>query len=298
MEIFNNSERSGYEEIVASGPKWWTEYREMDAVYRYEGWLLDLMAHFMERKVKNQFPSQADEAALAMYEKLLRIESDVELSLEERRRIVSAYYSGTGHLSRSVILSLVKAYTGQDGDVYWNDGTLCIEFNNNDGAFISIGILQKVIDRRMPAHIPFQTRCTCKVNLAIRADLEMWEKRFTLAGTKPKTNIGLCIAPGDIALKTAADAFETQYGMTGNSLVAGTQPGVSRGLKLAGDGIGIETETEAAENSYPVAGVSGETGTYPKESTGLESTSNSVLPEVSTENWSVSYPMCGEGFGI
>ena len=29
MEIFNNQQRSGYEEIVSYGPKWWTEFREM-----------------------------------------------------------------------------------------------------------------------------------------------------------------------------------------------------------------------------------------------------------------------------
>lgn len=31
MEIFYNSHSPGYEEIVSYGPKWWTEYKEMDA---------------------------------------------------------------------------------------------------------------------------------------------------------------------------------------------------------------------------------------------------------------------------
>ena len=53
MEIFYNSSSPGYEEIVSYGPKWWTEYREMNAVYMFEGWLLDILAKKMEQEVKN-----------------------------------------------------------------------------------------------------------------------------------------------------------------------------------------------------------------------------------------------------
>ena len=101
MEIFYNSSSPGYEEIVSYGPKWWTEYREMNAVYMFEGWLLDILAKKMEQEVKNLFPSQADLPTLLAYERMLGIEHDVELTIEERRRIVEIYYSGTGHLSGS-----------------------------------------------------------------------------------------------------------------------------------------------------------------------------------------------------
>lgn len=298
MEIFYNSERPGYDEIVSYGPKWWTEYREMDANYRFAGWTLDLMAYYLERVVKNQFPSQADEETIAMFEKLLHIESDVELSLEERRRIVSAYYSGSGHLSRSVILTLVKAYTGQDGDVYWNNGVLCIEFNNDEGMFVSIGLLQKVIERRIPAHIPFKTRCTRRVKLGISVAFDKWEKRFTLAGTKPKTSTGLCIANDGILIETATEAFRSQSPMTGDNAKAGTYPEISTGLKITDEGISVDVHGEAYEKEYPMSGNSGEAGMHPKESVGLNVNGESVLPEISTESWSVSYQLCGDAFEI
>lgn len=95
MEIFYNSSSPGYEEIVSYGPKWWTEYREMNAVYMFEGWLLDILAKKMEQEVKNLFPSQADLPTLLAYERMLGIEHDAELTIEERRRIVEIYYSGT-----------------------------------------------------------------------------------------------------------------------------------------------------------------------------------------------------------
>ena len=73
MEIFHNRDRPNYEEVVSYGPKWWTEYREMDANYRFAGWTLDLMAYFLEQTVKNQFPSQADERTIAMFERMRKL---------------------------------------------------------------------------------------------------------------------------------------------------------------------------------------------------------------------------------
>lgn len=155
MEIFNR-ERSEYEEIVAISPKWWTEYREMDAVYRYEGWCLDLMAYFLDRSIKNLFPSQADERSLIIYERLLRIEHDIQDTIEERRRVVQAYYSGTGKLSRSVIQSIVKAYGDCDCEVSWLDHcSLRIRIICNDDKLFSNKRIYQIIERRFPAHLSF-----------------------------------------------------------------------------------------------------------------------------------------------
>ena len=87
MEVFNNQQRSGYEEIVSYGPKWWTEFREMDANYRFAGWTLDLMAYWLERVVNNQFPANADERTITtVFEPALGIEPEPDETLEERRK--------------------------------------------------------------------------------------------------------------------------------------------------------------------------------------------------------------------
>ena len=213
----------------------------------------------MEQEVKNLFPSQADLPTLLAYERMLGIEHDAELTIEERRRIVEIYYSGTGHLSGSVILQLIKAYTGHEGKVYWDGDTLCVEFNNNDSGFISLGILQKIISRRIPAHIPFQTKCTCKVSLGLSIETEAWEKRFIQAGLLPDVNMGLGIACDEITVKAAVQAVKTVY---------------------------------------PVAGDSGNAGISPILSTELQTAGGDVLPKVKTESWKVVYPICGDALGI
>ena len=109
MEVFFNRQRPGYDEIKSYGPRWWTEYREMDAVYRFAGWTLDLMAYWLERLVNNQFPATADEHAIEMFEDVLGIDPEPGATLEDRRRTVGAYYSGNSKLSESVIKQIIKS---------------------------------------------------------------------------------------------------------------------------------------------------------------------------------------------
>lgn len=158
MEIFNNQMRSGYEEIVSYGPRWWTEYREMDAVYRFEGWLLDLMAVFLEKTVNNQFPSQADAEALAMYERILNLMPDESATLEERRREVAAYYSGTGKLSRTVLKNLIRNYTGCESEMWWDASNLHIRVFMVEEKPFSSKKIYNIISRRMPAYLEFLIR--------------------------------------------------------------------------------------------------------------------------------------------
>ena len=298
MEIFYNQERSGYEEIVSYGPSWWTEYRELDANYRFAGWTLDLMAHFLEQEVKNQFPSQADEKTIKMFERLLRIEYDSELTLEERRRVVSAYYSGTGHLSRSVILSLVKAYTGHEGEVYWHGPVLRICFSNDSNNLVSIGLLQKILERRMPAHIPYQTCCTCSVGLKLHTKRKSWKMLFVQSGTEPMVSAGLAIGMSDIELKATPGVYRNTYPLTGQIKATGTFPGISTGLILSHEEMLLQAEIEALSVQYEQTGKDLSAGTVPGVSLGYEETENSVAPEVRTENWTVSYQLCGDSFEI
>lgn len=158
MEIFNVGENSGYEEIVSMGPKWWTEYREMDAVYRYQGWLMDLKIHFINRTIFNQFPGLSDEETVKKLERMFKFEPDPEETLDERRRTVAAYYSGTGKLSFSAIKSIVRSYTGSDSDVWWDNGELNVRIYCADEVPFSNRRAYQIIARRFPAHLTFWIR--------------------------------------------------------------------------------------------------------------------------------------------
>lgn len=298
MVIFHNRDRPNYEEVVSYGPKWWTEYREMDANYRFAGWTLDLMAYFLEQTVKNQFPSQADERTIAMFERMLRIEYDAEMTLEERRRAVAAFYSGTGHLSRSVILQLIKAYTGHDGDVYWDGDILCIVFDNNDTYRISIALLQKILDRRMPAHIAYRTMCTCHTGLRIQTRKEHWKMLFTQAGTRPMTNTGLALGDVLVEIESDTDAEHLKYPVAGASGRAGTYPDTSTGLSLFREGIEVKPNAQGYGVGFEPASENVKTGTSPVIANGYEDAEGAMLPEITTESWQVEFQLCGDDFSL
>lgn len=170
MEIFNVSENSGYEDIVSMGPRWWTEYREMDAVYRYQGWLMDLKIHFINRIIENQFPGLSDEETVKKFERMFKFEPDPDETLDERRRTVAAYYSGTGKLSFSAIKSIVRSYTGSDSDVWWDNGELNVRIYCTDEVPFSNRRAYQIIARRFPAHLVFWIRnvlCIFELNESV-----------------------------------------------------------------------------------------------------------------------------------
>ena len=55
MLVFNNQQRSGYEEIASYSPRYYRSIKEMDMVFRLAGWIIDLMAQDMEDMVAFQF---------------------------------------------------------------------------------------------------------------------------------------------------------------------------------------------------------------------------------------------------
>lgn len=155
MEIFYKGESSEYEEIVKCGPNWWTEYLEMNAVYQFEGWTLDLMISWLNRMVSNQFPMHADEATIRFFEQLMMINPEPGESLEQRRENVFTYYSGINRLSKSVIQSIMQIYTACNSEVWWENQSLHIRILCNGDRAYSIAKIVNAVERRLPAHLLF-----------------------------------------------------------------------------------------------------------------------------------------------
>lgn len=159
MKIFHNRDRPNYYELISYGPKWLTEYREMDANYQYAGWTLDLMAYWLEQIVYNVFPLYADEPTISKFEKFLGIEYDPSATLDERRKIVAAfYYFGFGKLSRTAIINFIKAYTGCDSDVTYNGSAFFIYIDGQGLPVLVDDKLLNMVSRRMPAHLGYSVQ--------------------------------------------------------------------------------------------------------------------------------------------
>lgn len=204
MKIFYNDLRSGYEEVSSYGPSYWLEYKEMDAVYRLAGWTLDLMAHFLERMIGNQFVQYADEKTLSMFEQVLGLQAD-NLTVEERRRAIAAALLGYGKLSAEDIIAIVRAYTGADCSISWNGTELKLQVQNSEEG-ISYPALIGILSNRLPAHIyyslniPYESKIDEYVGMAhnMTSHLIIQSEKLNYVYLKEYVGIGHVMRPNII----------------------------------------------------------------------------------------------------
>lgn len=159
MLVFNNQQQSGYEEIASYSPRYYRSIREMDAVFRLAGWLIDLMAQDMENVVAYQFLKYMNDEALTRYEAFLHIVMDENKSINERKAYISALLIGSGKLSADKIVEMVNQFRGCDCEGVKLDGStlhisIIMDEDFNQGVS---DIIRDLIKRKVPAHITTDT---------------------------------------------------------------------------------------------------------------------------------------------
>lgn len=155
MLVFNNQQRSGYEEVASYSPRYYKNIKEMDAVFRMAGWLIDLMAHDMEHMVSYQFLKYMDDHVLSRYEVFLGITKNNDRTLKERKDYVNALLLGAGKISADRIEAIVDQFAGcVCEDVALTEDLLCISITVDKG--ISLQTRENIHDlikAKLPAHI-------------------------------------------------------------------------------------------------------------------------------------------------
>ena len=153
MMVFNNQQRSGYEEISSYSPNYYKRLLEMDAVFRLAGWLTDLMANDMENVVSGQFLKYMEGEALERYEAFLGIKADRDKNTEDRKSYIMALLIGSGKLSNDKVREIVNQFTEYECDIILEGSVLYINMTFNDDPAKYMGSLRDVIRQKVPAHI-------------------------------------------------------------------------------------------------------------------------------------------------
>ena len=160
--LFNDYYSSTYEEIVNYSPDYYTEVKEMQAVYKAEGDLIDDVKDGIEKVFGNCFIDTADEATIAKMEAFLHIHMHGERSLEDRRRLVKSYYVGAGKISASLLSDIIGTYTGAESickfepcDIQGNNALYIDSERGTETSFYASDIME-LIRAKLPAHIPFE----------------------------------------------------------------------------------------------------------------------------------------------
>lgn len=160
-DVFNNRQRSGYEELKTYQPLWWAQILEMRANNRFAGYTLDRMADDLEKLIANQFFDSCSEEMIERFEEFLGI-NGIGKDLEERRNNVQLTWLGGLKMNRTRIKSIVKTYCDCKCEVYLTDAYLIIEMVFKD-EIANIRNLLK--NSTIPAHIGIIFRCRVDLDI-------------------------------------------------------------------------------------------------------------------------------------
>lgn len=153
MLVFNNQQKSGYEEIAAYGPRYYLNIKEMDAIYRFAGITLDMMAGDLEIFMGYQFISHMNEENLIRMEQFLGILSDQERSLEERVKVVQASWNSPGKISKSKISDIIKCFTDNTCTIELVDSQIKIDMTFTGSPQHYMPDIRNFINKLIPAHL-------------------------------------------------------------------------------------------------------------------------------------------------
>lgn len=153
MLVFNNQQRSGYEEIASCSPKFYKNIKEMDAVFRLAGFTLDLMAEDLEGTVSNQFVGYMDEEAFSRYEAFLGVKKDISKTLEERKAYVNALLIGSGKISKDKIVAILNQFVDCECDVILEGSELFVIMTFEDNLEKYMGDIRDIIRDKIPLNI-------------------------------------------------------------------------------------------------------------------------------------------------
>lgn len=188
MQLFK-FDRNGYEELLTMYPGFYHEVYEMQEILKAEGKLQDDLKTDIQQVFFNQFIDYADGETIAVYEKIIGIETDISKSLDERRRVVRAFLTGSGKLSASVIKSVIGSYTEGDVDCDLEKlnseddfHALAIKAERGGGSTINLNDITALIEKKIPAHLKYNLSFYENYELCLETILEPYISEIPRCG--------------------------------------------------------------------------------------------------------------------
>ena len=181
MQLFNDYWENTYSEIRTWYPIYYLDVYEMQEVLKAEGALIDDLKKAIQKVFDNCFIDQMDEAHIAMLEDWLGIRFARQRTLSERRAALKAMFAGHGHISASLLKSIVQSYTNSEVEIYFEpivrtpgaqyyepgNNKLYINWLRGDAEIIYTQDIENLLSRMIPAHIAWQSAMTYRFKVAV-----------------------------------------------------------------------------------------------------------------------------------
>lgn len=151
--VFNNQQRSGYDELKSYYPLFYKNILEMDAIFQICGRMLDGMATSMEQAVLNRFVETMDEESTTRIEQFFYLSSNKNRPIEERKLVIMATLIGFGEISVTKIKSMINKFIDTEIEVNLQDEYLQISINKLSDSNLYVDDILEIVGKRIPAHL-------------------------------------------------------------------------------------------------------------------------------------------------
>lgn len=213
--LYNKGFACNYDELITYYPRFYRNVFEMDAILRTYGSIADNLESSVECVLGNTLIDTADEGTITRLEKFLGISLVRERSLEERRRLLKAYYVGDGKLSASLLSAVITSYTDANTEIAFEpfdetgNNRLEIHFERGAEQTIYMSDILTLLAKKIPAHLVYQAMMTYRIPCRVEAP----ERRHYLADYQLTGTIPDIAKIGDINQASAeAGAVISSYG--------------------------------------------------------------------------------------
>lgn len=150
MSYLNPPYDNNFQELCAAMPLYYLDVREMRAILRAQGHLLDGICDSTEMVVDFNFILTADEATIRKWEKALKITYKGKLTLDQRKHVVIGYIIGLGHIGEREIRGIIGQYTPNHVDFDFLRGTITVLV---EGEIPGEEYLLETLLQSIPAHL-------------------------------------------------------------------------------------------------------------------------------------------------
>lgn len=159
MNFLERVYENEYEELLTFYPRFYRDVLEMDAILRADGYLLDRLMDDIDRTYLNAFIDTADEATIEKWERFLHIATNRTIPLDDRKRLIKAYFVGSGKFSGSLAEAMIKAYLNADSRADFRpfdeqgNNAFFFEIDTNENLTPLMPPLRRLMRQKIPAHL-------------------------------------------------------------------------------------------------------------------------------------------------
>nr|DAN95969.1 MAG TPA: tail protein [Caudoviricetes sp.] len=159
----------------------------MDAIWRTCGGGMDEIEDDVDRVANSTYISLMDETALAQMEAFLDVPPDGSRTLEERRKLVSSYFLGAGHIGAREIKEIAKAFTEGKCEVSFANSEVYIHIKADISDTPPADDFFFILRKKIPAHLGVNTEIEIEFteNLYVAANA-MQNDRYIVGPEKLK----------------------------------------------------------------------------------------------------------------